>query len=247
MLSNVRTLAMLFFSLLIVEGVVTAQPARGLKSTSTTHFRILYDKYVADAKVTIVKKELERGYALFNSRLKYSPGRTVTVNLYSSRQQPRTATFDDAWYEDGKIILLSAPLFDRQPALSSVINRVVANVFARSILMCPPWVAETYSLAMGEEYGRFGTPTRVTMGSFSDLEEDLTRSDREQERRASYANLSATAQYFSEQYGAAKFDAVLRSLRAGKSVEDSFSDGFGVKYNDLERSWAEYMHGLVRK
>ncbi len=246
MRNSFRT-AVVVVSLFLVVSGMTAQPVRGLKSSSTAHFRIQYDKYVADAKVQIVRKELERSYDLFQGRLKFTPGRNVTVYLYSTRQQPRAATFDDAWYEDGKIVLLSAPLFDRQPALASVVNRVVADAFAHSVIMCPPWVAETYALAMGEDFSRFGTPTRVTVASFSDLEEDLTRSDREQERKASFANLSATAQYFTEQFGADKFDAVLRSLRGGKSVEDSFNDGFGVKFSELERSWADYMHGLVKK
>ncbi len=245
--NHVRSLSIALISLVLGAALLHAQTPRSLKSSTTAHFRISFDKYVSESRLKIVENDLERSYALFKNRLKFAPGGRVPVYLYSSRQQPRAAVFNDAWYDDGKIVILSGPLFENEPARESVVNRVVADAFAHSVVTCPPWVAETYALAMGEDFGRFGMPTRVTVATFTDLGEDLARADGPEEQKMSYANLAGTARFFNDNYGAAKLDGVLTALRAGKMVDEAFSSALGVKFGELERTWAEYLHGLVKK
>jgi hypothetical protein len=250
MASNIRMVVCLCIAVFLSVALARTQANKNLRYTILSHYRLNYDKNVPDNDVQLVAKELQRAFEYFQNKLALSPADKIPVYLYSSKERPRGAllykVFDDSYYSDGRIVILASALHDEQHTLHLLIDRVVARAFLNTIVHCPIWMAETYSLAVGYEFTRFGNPTRSHLASFSDLGEDISRAEDTKDLKAVYAGIAATAKYFIDQYGEGKLDAVIKSMRGGHSVENAFESAFGGKYDDIERAWAEYMRSLIK-
>jgi hypothetical protein len=244
---------MLFFLYLTSFALVSAgeaQASQNLKYALLPHFRLNYDKNIPGKDVQLVEKELQRAFELFQKRLSFSPPSKINVYLYSSKGRPLGTllykVFDDSYYSDGKIVILSSSLHDEKYNLHSLIDRVVARAFLSGIIVCPAWMAETYALAVGYDFTNLGKPTRGNLASFSDLGEDIARADNATDLKAVYANLSATAKYFMDQYGEDKLDAMIKLLHAGHSLNEAMENALGGKYNDIEHAWGQYMRSVIK-
>ena len=250
MLNSARSIIVICLSLLLSAAAAYPQASKNMRFVILPHFRLNYDKNVQEKDVQLVSKELQRSFDYFQSKFSFAPSDKINVYLYSSKERPRGtllySILDDSFFNDGKVVILATALHDEKHMLNLFIDRVVARAFLNTVLTCPAWMAETYGLAVGYDFARFGNPTRGHLTSFSDLGEDLSRADDTKEIRAVFAGMAATAKYFIDQYGETKLDAVVKSLHAGHTIEEAFENVFGGKFDDLERSWAEYMHSLLK-
>ncbi len=242
--------SLVIFLLLMVCVAGWSQTTKNLRYTILPHYRLNYDKNVNEKDVQLLSKELQRAYEYYHTKLSFSPPDKITVYLYSSKERPRGTllyrVFDDAFYNEGKIIVLASALHDEGRTPRLLADRVVARAYLKSIITCPDWMSETYALAQGYDFARFGSPTRGHLSSFSDLGEDLARADDTEELEAVYAGLAATAKFFIDQYGETKLDLLVKSLRSGHSLEEAFENAFGAKYDEVERAWAEYMSSRLK-
>ncbi|HUN66268.1 MAG TPA: hypothetical protein VMW43_09200 [Bacteroidota bacterium] len=249
MKANLLAVALLVQVLTLPAGarqVSTLTNARQL-----THFRLTYDRTISDDDAGRIAKSLERGFEVIHKRLAFAPSRKIPVSLFSSVEKVRSVlrykVFDDAYFDDGRIILILPGLQEEGRVLDPAIDRVVARAFTAEIVRCPPWVAEVYSIAAGYDLARCGSPTRTTIANFSDLGEDLSRADSPDAIRATFANLGATAKFLVERYGDAKMDALIAQFRAARPVEEAFENAFGEKYSLIEKDWANYIRSNVRE
>jgi hypothetical protein len=231
---------------LLLCGSALARQSKNLTTTiPLAHFRLTYDRTIADDDAQRIAKNLQRSYEAIAKRLSFSPVKHFPVYLYSSvekvRRVLRYKVFDDAYFDEGKITLVLPGLQTEGRVLDAVIDRVVARAFVGEIIRCPAWVAEVYSIAAGYDFTRCGSPTRTTIANFSDLGEDLSRADNPDAMKAVFANLSATAKFLAERYGDTKLDLLIGQFRAAKPVEEAFENAFSDKYSVTERAWAEYI------
>lgn len=243
-------ISVLVFLVLTVCAIGWAQKSKNLRYTVLPHYRLNFDRTVDEKDVQLLSKELQRSYEYFQNKFSFAPSDKITVYLYSSKERPRGTllyrVFDDSFYSEGKIVILASALHDEKRTLRLLVDRVVARAFLNNIVTCPEWMSESYALAAGYDFLRFGNPTRGHLSSFSDLGEDLSRADDVRDLRAVYAGLAATAKYFIDQYGDAKLDAVVKSLHSGHTIEEAIEGSFGGKFDDIERAWAEYMSSRLK-
>ncbi len=247
---NVRSILLLLCTSILLQPQSWGQSNKNMKYAILPHFRLNYDRNVAGRDIQLVEKELQRAYDRFSERLAFAPSSKFNVYLYSSKERPRGVllykVLDDSYYDNGKLVILASALHGEQQTVQALIDRVVARAYLGTIVRCPAWLGEVYSFAVSYEFTKFGKPTRGHLADFSDLGEDLQQAERESDLRAVYANIATSAKFLIDQYGDAKLDEVIKSVRNGHAVDEAMESAFGAKYDTIEHAWAQYMGSAIK-
>jgi len=213
-----------------------------LQTYTTSFFRIKYEKSISSKEVSSFGTMLETAHAKYKKMFGVTPPGRVDVMYYSSPQlikrESKIPVFDDGVFAGGKIYVATG-----HPLEGAKMQGMASRVAARSVLnvikSCPLWLAECYSLHAGNEVWRFGAPVRPSMLSFADLSEDFSRAESADAFREVYAKLGATASFFVERYGEAKFQNVFAQLKSGKPFEEALEGACGEKIDVIEKAWAK--------
>ncbi len=208
---------------------------------SSPSFRIRYEKNVPKTDVKKLADSLESKLALYQRRFGISSDHKIDVYVYNSNLRFHSdagpTLFEDGNYHDGNIYVLSPGKLQREAKLSSTLDRVIARVVLMEVNLCPPWLADCYSLYLGNNLTQFGQPAQFKIASFSDLSEEYAAADHAKELKEVYAKLAVTANFLVSRYGEKKTESMFSLFQNTTTVEEAFESAFGEKITDIEKAW----------
>src|SRR2546425_1556759 len=232
---------LLFAGAAMLPGVSTGQP-KNFGTLTTATFRIRYDRTVPASEIEKLGKLLEKTYDAYRSKFGLSGNRTIEVYALGSgnrvHTESRSRAFDDAVFRDGKIYLDARTVLRSDTAVHNPAARVVSESVLDALKGCPRWLIEVYGIHAGKEIDRFGSPARLGVSTFSDLNEDFLRAETAHDLREMNAKLAATARFLIDRYGEKKLENLYSQFKRGVFLEDAFEAAFGEKMSVIEKAWA---------
>jgi hypothetical protein len=232
---------LLLASMAMLPAVSTGQ-AKKFATCTTATFRIRYDRTLTAAEIGKLGVLLERTYDAYRNKSGLSGHRTIDVFALSSgnrvQTESRSKAFDDAIFRDGKIYLDARAVLRSDTNVHNPAARVVSESVLDALKGCPRWLIEVYGIYAGKEIDRFGSPARLTVSTFSDLNEDYLRAETANDLKEMNAKLAATARFLVDRYGEKKFEALYSQLKRGPRLEEAFEAAFGEKMPVIEKAWA---------
>ena len=221
---------------------------RTLQTKMTDNFRIRYPRNISAKQAARVGKLLEEVYAEYRTKIGsgFRGKQDVVLVATTGQLRQQSVIFEDAAFHDAKIYVLPSKLFANDSSARQSAARVVARAILGEIPLCPPWLAESYSLYAGGQPLELGKPAQLTESSFSDLHEDYARAENEQDFREIYAKLAATSRFLFERYGEKKVEAVFAELKRGNAIEEALESSLGEKMNVIEKEWVISLQSAVK-
>jgi|SRR5467141_1129265 len=232
---------LLFACAAMPPGVSTAQPKK-FGALTTPTFRIRYDRTITASEIEKLGKLLEKTYGVYRGKFGLSGHRTIEVYALSSgnrvHTESRSRAFDDAVFRDGRIYLDARAVLRSDTAVHNPAARVVSESVLDALKGCPRWLIEVYGIHAAKEIDRFGAPARLSVSTFSDLNEDYLRAESANDLREMNAKLAATARFLIDRYGEKKLEDLYSQFKRGVFLEDAFEAAFGEKISVIEKAWA---------
>ena len=233
---------MLLFAIAAMFPVVLRGQPKKFVTLTTATFRIRYDRTLNAPEIEKLGKLLEKTYGAYRSKFGLSDHRTIEVYALSSgnrvHTESRSRAFDDAVFRDGTIYLDARAVLRSDTAVHNPAARVVSESVLDALKGCPRWLIEVYGIHAGKEVDRFGSPARLSVSTFSDLNEDYLRAETANDLREINAKLAATARFLIDRYGEKKLEDLYSQFKRGVSLEDAFEATFGEKMSVIEKAWA---------
>lgn len=218
---------------------------------TTDNYRIKYERNISLENIKLVGELLESANTEYQKRLQLSSKRRIETFVYKSvirfRSDSKSLVFTDGIFQEGKIYLNVQDILRDEKRLQNVIGRVVVRALLAEVKNCPKWLAEAYSFYVGEELERFGQPSRLSVSSFHDLNEDYLRSERRDDIKELYAKLASTIHFLISRYGERKVDEVFKEFLKGYSYEEVFEAIFNDNLSDIEKAWLKSLSEPIRE
>lgn len=235
---------MIFYILLTLIAYQSIQAQfQHYQTLTTSNFIIRFEKGISNEDISKLSKTFDTVYYKLQKRLKISLSSRADVYVFSSkarfRSDAKSQLFDDGIFRNGKIFINSQIFFSDEDRLQNGSKRLIALSILDRLKLCPQWLKEAYALYVGEDLVRFSEPTRISLSTFSDLNEEFLRISSAKDEAEVYALLSSTAEFFVERYGGKKFERIFYEFYIGSSFEDAVEKSFGVALSEIEREWVK--------
>lgn len=207
---------------------------------NTRHFKVLFDGYEHGSIEREIVSILEDAYRHVGKELDYFPSSPVTVIMYTDRDFHDT-TRAPGWSGgifDGKIRIPVKGAAPDNPFLKKVLFHEYSHAVVHSLAPgCPLWIQEGLS-----EYFSQSSPPGKTARSIplNRLEQPFSRLS-DTDVPLAYAESYLAVSYLIDKSGMFRFKKLLISLSLGKDINTSFSEAFGLTYDDFVSLWG---HGI---
>ncbi|HZY10285.1 MAG TPA: hypothetical protein VFF29_03950 [Bacteroidota bacterium] len=242
---------MILLTHLILVFYVNIIQAELFQTHVTDNYRIKYERNISFDNIKMIGEIMESTNTAYQKRLQLSERRRIEVSIYKSvarfRSDSKSLIFTDGIFQDGKIYLNVQDILRDEKRLQNVIARVVTRALLAEVKDCPKWLAEAYSFYVGEELERFGQPSRLSVSSFRDLNEDYSRSERRDDVKELYAKLASTIDFLISRYGERKVDEIFKEFLKGYSYEEVFEAIFNDNLSDIEKAWLKSLSEPIRE
>ena len=239
------------FVILIFSSLMLSMQVSTLRTHTTVHFKIQYEKSISINDIRELGAMLEDKYSHYRNVFGLSSGNVTIVNVYNSigrfRAESKTKIFDDGDFKSGKIYFAYPSNPGNQERLANIAARVVARSILDKISACPEWLKESFSLYAGNDLSRFGDPARFNIATFTDLGEDYNRASDPKDIKELFAKLASTVHFLVNRYGESKVELMLKNFKNGGSIEEAFELTFNEKLPEIERAWVKALQNNQRK
>lgn len=221
--------------------VIAVPQLKSLQSMTSQYFRIQYEKTISNDDVreivAIAEKTYERYRAKFGFGFYGKKNLFVLTTAARFRYESGSKVFDDGDYKNDNLYIVARVDRDQKNLIKNILSRIISRALLDQLPTCPPWFAEAYSLFAGNDIEKFGKPVQLNISSLADLGEDYSRSYDKRGVKDLYAKLGSTIQHFVDRYGEQKVDAVVKSVRDGKILEEVLPVVFNESIGEIEKSW----------
>ncbi len=229
--------------------------SRHLVTLRGEHFLVRYSPENA-AYVPLVLETAEKAYNQLAGKYDFQ-GRGIPVIIYPSRAElnacfgwPASESAMGAYWA-GVIRILAPEVWIPEendveeificsgPMVHELTHLMVDNLTKGNV---PRWLTE--GLAQSEEYRltgfQFAAPevSRERFYSFREMDGEFDRLD---DQALAYRQSLAAVEYLQEVYGEDKIKQILKTLAAGKNMEEALRDTIGVNLQEFESNWQRWV------
>ena len=212
----------------------------------TDSFRIRYYQRLSSADIDTISRLFEKWYRQYRREYDLSLDGRLDVYLVPSYERFRAVTkstvLKEGIFRNGKVYLVVLSPLGESGRLGDVISRVLMRALLEKNLQCPKWLAEAYSLYLGNSLDQFGRPAQSSARTFEDLNEEFSRASTEQRIREVYAKLAATAHFFSDRYGRRAFKSLILECKTASSLGEAMRNVFRETLSDIEKAWMKAIY-----
>ncbi|MBI5181758.1 MAG: tetratricopeptide repeat protein [Nitrospirae bacterium] len=217
---------------------------------AASHFTLRFEGHEERDLGRIVISILEDAYREIGRELSAYPDTEVIVYLYT-KQQFRDVTRSPSWagaLYDGKIRIPIGGYKNEFKELKKTLYHEYTHALVRSIVKngrCPTWLNEGLAehfedkdmsdyrkeLIKALQKNKVMMPVKNLEGSFTGFNS--------YQAQIAYTMSHAVVEFMIERYGMHNIKRVLEELGNNKTIEQAFSDGLTLSYEQFQKEWQE--------